>query len=51
LRELDNLIVTAHIGAATVEARSRSSLMATRQVIDALQGRTPDNLVNEWAVS
>ncbi|MFC0108330.1 phosphoglycerate dehydrogenase [Kibdelosporangium aridum] len=45
LRGLDNVIVTAHIGAATVEARSRSSLMATRQVIDFLQGRTPENLV------
>ncbi|MBN6041107.1 phosphoglycerate dehydrogenase [Amycolatopsis sp. 195334CR] len=46
LRGLGNALVTAHIGAATVEARSRSSLMATRQVIDLLQGRTPDNLVN-----
>ncbi|QFU88444.1 phosphoglycerate dehydrogenase [Amycolatopsis sp. YIM 10] len=46
LRRLDNAIVTAHIGAATVEARSRSSLMAARQVIDLLQGRTPENLVN-----
>lgn len=46
LRKLDNALVTAHIGAATVEARSRSSLMATRQVLDLLQGRTPENLVN-----
>jgi phosphoglycerate dehydrogenase-like enzyme len=46
LRELDNVIVTAHIGAATTQARSRSSLMAARQVIDVLSGRTPDNLVN-----
>ncbi|WP_410657665.1 phosphoglycerate dehydrogenase [Amycolatopsis sp. lyj-112] len=46
LRRLDNLVVTAHIGAATEQARSRSSLMAARQVIDTLQGRTPGNLVN-----
>lgn len=46
LRRLDNVIVTAHIGAATTQARSRSSLMATRQVIDVLSGRTPGNLVN-----
>lgn len=46
LRRLDNVLVTAHIGAATEQARSRSSLMAAQQVIDALQGRTPGNLVN-----
>jgi D-3-phosphoglycerate dehydrogenase len=46
LRRLDNLIITAHIGAATTQARSRSSLMAAEQVVDVLCGRTPDNLVN-----
>ncbi|ALG12519.1 phosphoglycerate dehydrogenase [Kibdelosporangium phytohabitans] len=50
LRELDNVIVTAHIAAATVEARSRSSLMATQQVIDVLDGRTPKNLVNHEVI-
>lgn len=46
LRKLDNVIVTAHIGGATTEARSRSSLMAARQVIDRLRGESPDHLVN-----
>ncbi|MEV6909214.1 phosphoglycerate dehydrogenase [Amycolatopsis sp. NPDC051071] len=46
LRGFDNVLVTAHIGAATEQARSRSSLMAARQVIDALRGRSPGNLVN-----
>lgn len=47
LRQLDNVFVTAHIGAATVDARSRSSLMAARQVIDLLNGNpAPANLVN-----
>ncbi|MFI6025907.1 phosphoglycerate dehydrogenase [Amycolatopsis magusensis] len=46
LRRLGDVLVTAHIGAATAEARSRSSLMAARQVIELLQGRTPGNLVN-----
>ncbi|WP_410652729.1 phosphoglycerate dehydrogenase [Amycolatopsis sp. cmx-4-54] len=46
LRRLDNVVVTAHIGAATEQARSRSSLMAAQQVIDVLRGHTPDNLVN-----
>ncbi|MGW1975694.1 phosphoglycerate dehydrogenase [Streptomyces sp. NPDC001889] len=46
LRALDSVLVTAHIGAATVEARARSGDMAARQVIDLLTGRTPDHLVN-----
>ncbi len=46
LRGLDNIVVTAHIGAATEQARSRSSLMAAQQVIDVLQGRDPGNLAN-----
>nr|WP_042186531.1 phosphoglycerate dehydrogenase [Kibdelosporangium sp. MJ126-NF4]CEL17332.1 D-3-phosphoglycerate dehydrogenase [Kibdelosporangium sp. MJ126-NF4] len=50
LRGLDNVMVTAHIAGATAEARSRSSLMATQQVIDALHGRTPANLVNSVVI-
>ncbi|GGM90428.1 hypothetical protein GCM10011609_29260 [Lentzea pudingi] len=46
LRGLDNVLVTAHIGAATTQARARSSLLATRQVLDVLHGRTPPHLVN-----
>ncbi|MFI7119119.1 phosphoglycerate dehydrogenase [Amycolatopsis sp. NPDC049868] len=46
LRGLDNVVITAHIGAATEQARSRSSMMAAQQVIDVLQGRAPANLVN-----
>lgn len=47
LRAFDNVIVTAHIGAATVEARSRSSLMAARQVVAVLgSDEQPSNLVN-----
>ncbi|THV34678.1 phosphoglycerate dehydrogenase [Glycomyces buryatensis] len=47
LRGLDRVLITAHIGAATHQARARSSLMAARQVIDHLGGNAePDNLVN-----
>ncbi|WP_244330593.1 phosphoglycerate dehydrogenase [Streptomyces subrutilus] len=46
LRALDSVLVTAHIGAATVEARARSGAMAARHVIDLLAGRTPEHLVN-----
>lgn len=46
LRTLDNVLVTAHVGAATREARARSGGAAARQVIDVLSGRAPANLVN-----
>ncbi|MFJ4910514.1 phosphoglycerate dehydrogenase [Streptomyces sp. NPDC093249] len=46
LRALDSVLVTAHIGAATVEARARSGAMAAQQVIDLLAGRTPAHLVD-----
>ncbi|MFC8075613.1 phosphoglycerate dehydrogenase [Streptomyces sp. NPDC057307] len=46
LRALDSVLVTAHIGAATVEARARSGAMAAGQVIDLLAGRDPAHLVN-----
>ncbi|MFJ6658180.1 phosphoglycerate dehydrogenase [Streptomyces sp. NPDC091377] len=51
LRALDNVQVTAHIGAATVEARARSGAMAARQVIDRLAGRTPEHIVNPGCAS
>ncbi|ATL32958.1 phosphoglycerate dehydrogenase [Streptomyces formicae] len=45
LRAFDNVLVTGHIAGATAEARSRSSLLAARQVLDVLAGRTPEHLV------
>lgn len=49
LRGLDNLIITAHIGAATVESRARSGRMAAQAVIDVLDGRTPEHVVTPEA--
>ncbi|MDJ1134855.1 phosphoglycerate dehydrogenase [Streptomyces iconiensis] len=46
LRDFGNVLVTGHIAGATVEARSRSSLSAARQVLDVLRGRAPAHLVN-----
>lgn len=46
LRALDNLLITAHIGAATVESRARSGMMAAQSVIDVLAGRIPSTTVN-----
>ncbi|MFD4828562.1 phosphoglycerate dehydrogenase [Streptomyces uncialis] len=51
LRALDSVIVTAHIAAATVEARARSGAMAARHVVELLAGRTPEHLVNPDSVS
>ncbi|SDL18945.1 D-3-phosphoglycerate dehydrogenase/(S)-sulfolactate dehydrogenase [Glycomyces sambucus] len=46
LRGLDNLLVTAHIGAATVESRARSGMMAAQSVVDGLRGLIPPQTVN-----
>lgn len=42
-----NLIITSHIGASTFEALERMGMMAAKAVIDALDGRRPENLVEE----
>ncbi|MFE4542387.1 phosphoglycerate dehydrogenase [Arthrobacter sp. NPDC056727] len=48
LRSLDNVLVTAHIGAATIESRRRSGTMAAQSVIDVLQGQPlPAQTVNK----
>jgi D-3-phosphoglycerate dehydrogenase len=46
LRTLDNVIVTAHVGAATIESRARSGSMAAQSVVYVLQGGMPDQAVN-----
>ena len=50
LRGLDNLVITAHIGAATVESRARSGMMAARSVVDGLEGLVPPQTVNPRCV-
>ncbi len=46
LMELDNLVATPHIGAATEEAQRNVAIEIAHQVVDALQGRTLRNAVN-----
>ncbi len=46
LEELDNIILTPHIGNATVEARSGMAEIAADNIIDALSGLRPRNKVN-----
>lgn len=45
LAELDNVILTPHIASATEETRSAMSELVAKNIIEALEGRTPPNLV------
>ncbi|MEK7541747.1 MAG: D-glycerate dehydrogenase [Patescibacteria group bacterium] len=45
LAELDNVILTPHTASATEETRQAMSELASRNIIDALEGRVPPNLV------
>ena len=47
LTELDNVVLLPHIGSASGETRTRMALMAAANVLDALAGKTPKNLVKE----
>ncbi len=43
---LDNVILTPHIGASTVEGQRRAGVIVAEQVIKVLKGEKPDFLVN-----
>lgn len=45
LAELDNVILTPHTASATEETRQAMSALAAQNIIEALEGRTPPNLV------
>ena len=45
LRELDNVILTPHIASGTLETRSKMAELAANNIIEALEGRMPPNLV------
>lgn len=45
LAELDNVVLTPHIASATEETRSKMSELAAENIIAALEGKTPPNLV------
>lgn len=46
LRQFDNLLITAHVGAATVESRRRSGMLAAQAVVSVLGGTVPPQTVN-----
>lgn len=45
LKDLDNVILTPHIASATEETRNKMAELAAQNIIEALEGRTPSNLV------
>ncbi|MGY4706996.1 2-hydroxyacid dehydrogenase [Candidatus Bipolaricaulota sp. J31] len=46
LPRLDNVVLTPHIGSATVDTRRRMAALAVDGVLAALRGERPGNLVN-----
>ncbi len=46
LLELNNAVLTPHIGSATVDTRRRMAQMAVDGVLAALKGQRPENIVN-----
>lgn len=45
LLELDNIILTPHIASATETTRSKMAEIAAKNIIEALEGRVPPNVV------
>ena len=45
LKELQNIILTPHIASATKETRQAMSKLAAENIIEALEGRVPPNLI------
>ncbi|MHA1741345.1 MAG: glyoxylate reductase [Candidatus Thorarchaeota archaeon] len=50
LIELDNVVLTPHIGSASVETRSRMAEICARNLIAGLQGQKPPNIVNPQVI-
>jgi len=45
LLSLDNVVLLPHIGSATFGTRIKMAMMAAKNLVQALQGKTPDNLI------
>lgn len=45
LLKLNNVILTPHIASATEETRNKMAELAAKNIIEALEGRTPPNLI------
>ncbi len=44
--ELDNVVLAPHIGSSTEATRKAMAMLAAQNLVAALQGRTPPNLIN-----
>ena len=51
LKELDNVILTPHIGGLTLECGTRVSVLAAQATLDVLQGKKPNGMVNPEVLS
>jgi phosphoglycerate dehydrogenase-like enzyme len=49
LAELDNVVLTPHIGSSTEATRRAMAMTAARNAVAALTGITPPNLINPEA--
>ncbi len=47
LLDMDNVVLTPHIGSASVETRTAMAVLAARNLVAALKGETPPNLLNK----
>ena len=47
LADLDNIILTPHTASATEETRSAMAMLAAENIIAALEGQTPPNIVKK----
>lgn len=50
LLTLDNVVLAPHIGSASVETRTKMAVMAAENLLAALRGEIPQNLVNPDAL-
>ena len=46
LKRLPNVVLLPHIGSATPQSRTAMAVLAAKNLVTALEGRTPPNLVN-----
>jgi D-3-phosphoglycerate dehydrogenase len=44
--KMDNVVITPHIGASTFEGQKRAGMIVAKDVVEILEGRKPENLVN-----
>ncbi|MBI4504669.1 MAG: D-glycerate dehydrogenase [Chloroflexi bacterium] len=51
LLDLDSVVLLPHIGSASLETRARMALMAAENIVAAIEGRRPPNLVNPEVLS